>query len=103
MATKPFTRIVVMTFQNGKGDEFRAHFEGWKHRIAGFPGCTSLRLVQDMADPDRYMTISSWDSPEDLENYRNSELFAGVWPVVKALFRQKAQAWSVSEDWSSTP
>ena len=96
-----FTRIVVLSFQDGKGKIFRSLFDGWKEQIASFPGCAQLRLVRDKKDPDIYMTISEWKHPDDLERYRNSKLFASVWPVVKPMFKEKAQAWSVEADWDS--
>ena len=39
-------------------------------------------------------TYSSWNAAEDLENYRNSELFKETWSYVKSLFEAKAEAWS---------
>jgi len=96
-----FTRIVVLSFQDGKGKTFRSLFDGWKEQIASFPGCLQLRLVRDTKNPDTYMTISQWRHPDDLERYRNSELFARVWPVVKDMFKEKARAWSVEADWNS--
>lgn len=95
------TRIVVMNFKKGRGAEFRTLFDGWKDSIAAFPGCNSLRLVKDMSDPDRFMTISEWTAPSDLESYRNSELFANVWPMVKPMFRERALAWSVETEFES--
>ncbi len=94
-------RIVVMSFKEGQGTEFRKLFDGWKDSIASFPGCEHLRLVQDIHDPDVYMTISTWRGPEDLDAYRHSDLFAKVWPTVKPMFREKACAWSVESDWES--
>ena len=95
-------RIVVMSFQQGLGIRFRELFDGWKNDIAAFPGCEKLQLVQDINDPDVFMTISSWRHQEDLEAYRSSDLFAKVWPTVKPMFREKARAWSVEHDWDST-
>jgi len=39
-------------------------------------------------------TYSKWNTPEDLENYRNSELFKETWSYVKQLFEARAEAWS---------
>jgi quinol monooxygenase YgiN len=90
-----------MTFQEGRGKRFLELFDGWKKHIAAFPGCTSLKLVQDINDPDVFMTISEWNAPADLEAYRHSELFSQVWPIVKPMFREKARAWSVETSYSS--
>ncbi len=88
-------RVVKMTFQPQHLDEFRALFKGWKVKIRAFPGNRHLALWQDAADPAVFFTYSHWDSAEDLEAYRRSDVFAGVWPVVKALFASPAQAWTV--------
>ena len=32
---------------------------------------------------------------EDLNNYRNSELFKTIWPTIKPWFEVKAEAWSM--------
>lgn len=88
-------RVVKMTFQPQQVDQFRALFKGWKVKIRGFPGNRHLELWQDAADPSVFFTYSHWDSADDLEAYRRSDVFAGVWPVVKALFAAPAQAWTV--------
>ncbi len=88
-------RIVKMTFRAEEVGRFLEHFEGWKPRIRSFPGCRHLELLHDVEDPRIFFTYSHWDSPADLENYRVSEVFASVWPVVKGLFAAPAEAWSV--------
>ena len=49
----------------------------------------------DVDDERVLFTYSVWDDPGDLEAYRTSEVFAGVWPVVKELFDAPAQAWTL--------
>ena len=39
----------------------------------------------------------NWESEEDLENYRKSELFTEVWDFTKQLFNDKPEAWSVDK------
>ena len=90
-------RIVKMSFQSGKVDEFREIFgANWK-AIRNFEGCTHVELLQDQNDPTIFFTYSLWQSEEHVNNYRNSELFKRVWTATRALFREKAQAWSVAE------
>lgn len=90
-------RIVKMTFQQDKTADFLKVFNESKHLIAGFEGCTSLKLLNDRNNPGIFFTYSHWESEENLEKYRNSELFASVWAKTKILFAAKAEAWSVNE------
>lgn len=94
----PITRLVKMTFAPGKRDEFLLIFEENKALIAGSAGCLQLERGNDIAAPDVFFTISRWRSEEDLENYRRSELFAEVWKKTKALFAEKAEAWTLNLD-----
>lgn len=91
-----FTRIVKMEFETENIPAFLANFELVKHKIRGFPGCYHLDLLRDKADETIFFTYSKWEHPDDLEKYRKSELFKGVWATTKPMFRSKAQAWSVS-------
>lgn len=93
-------RIVKMTFRPEEVEVFKALFEGWRHRIIASPGCRHLQLLHDRQDQRVFMTYSAWRSPEDLEAYRNSEVFASVWPVVKLMFAEPAEAWSLDRDHS---
>jgi len=61
------------------------------------PGCESLQLLQDKIIPGILFTFSRWKNEASLENYRQSELFIETWRKTKALFDQKAEAWSVEE------
>lgn len=88
-------RMVKMTFRPGQEQRFLELFEGWRHRIRPFPGCRYLELVQDKKDPRVFFTYSEWDAELDLENYRRSDVFADVWPTVKAMFDAPAEAWTV--------
>lgn len=90
-----FTRIVKMTFQEDKVAEFLNNFDRNKQSIRGFAGCHYLKLLRDKANPNIFFTYSIWESDEHLENYRQSDLFSGVWANTKVLFADKPQAWSV--------
>ena len=90
-------RIVKMTFVPEKVEEFKKIFaSNWK-LIKGFEGCSHVELLQDQNDPSVFFTYSLWESEEHVNHYRNSELFRKVWSATRALFRDKAQAWSVAE------
>ena len=95
------TRIVKMTFVPERVAEFQKVFNENKERIAGFEGCTHLKLLQDISDPAIFFTYSHWDSVEHLNKYRDSGLFANVWTQTKILFAAKAEAWSVSVKFES--
>lgn len=90
-------RIVKMTFQEDKTADFLKVFNESKHLIASFEGCTHLKLLNDINNPNIYFTYSHWNGSEYLEKYRNSDLFASVWAKTKVLFSAKAEAWSVEE------
>ena len=90
-----FTRVVKMEFKKEYVSAFLNNFEEINDKIRSFPGCQFLELWQDKADDSIFFTHSKWSTEADLENYRQSELFKGVWATTKPLFRSKAQAWSV--------
>ena len=92
-----FIRIVKMRFQEDKIEAFLNNFEEVKHHIRNFEGNRFLELYQDKNDKRIFFTYSYWESAEDLENYRQSELFAGIWAFTKKLFNDKPQAWSVDK------
>ena len=71
------------------------HFETVKWKVASFPGCTGMKLLQDIKNPYIIMTYSIWDNEEALENYKNSELFTTIWLSIKIWFDAKAEAWSL--------
>ena len=91
------TRIVKMTFIVDKTDDFIGIFEESKHLIRGFKGCRSVKLLRQINPDNIFFTYSHWDSEADLENYRNSEIFKGVWKKTKVLFCDKPQAWSIQD------
>ena len=91
-------RLVKMTFRAEEVPRFQELFQGWAPRIRGFPGCRYLELWHNVKDPRVFFTHSHWDGPDDLEAYRRSEVFADVWPVVKALFEAPAEAWTIDRE-----
>lgn len=90
-------RIVKMSFQPDKVEDFKTIFRtNWK-LIAGFEGCSHVELLQDKIHPNVFFTYSIWENETYLNAYRDSELFDGVWSKTKVLFNEKPQAWSVDE------
>jgi len=88
-------RIVKMEFKAEEVERFKALFDRNKEKIRGFEGCSHLELWQDVKNNSVFMTYSYWDSEQDLNNYRYSELFKTVWSKTKVLFSEKPKAWTV--------
>ncbi|MBI9042660.1 putative quinol monooxygenase [Lutibacter sp.] len=92
-----FVRIVKMTFDATKIEQFLENFNENKTKIRNFEGCRLLELYKDKNEPTIFFTYSYWDSEKHLNNYRNSELFKAVWAKTKILFSDKPEAWSVDK------
>jgi quinol monooxygenase YgiN len=92
--TETIIRIVRMTFQVDKTQEFLSIFEATKAKIRHFEGCSFLELWQDAENPAVFMTHSHWVSIAALENYRQSDLFQTTWAKTKVLFAAKPLAFS---------
>lgn len=92
-----FVRIVKMGFYKRNIETFLANFDDNKHQIRSFKGCRFLELYRDKNDPTIFFTYSHWETEEDLEKYRKSELFNTVWSKTKPLFSKSAKAWSVEK------
>ncbi len=86
-----------MHFTEAGVEEFLQIFNDNKEAIRNFPGCTHLQLLKDAEDPYCYTTLSYWDHPGSLENYRKSTLFGSVWGRVKTLFSERTQAFSLEK------
>ncbi len=90
-------RIVKMTFEPSKVNEFLKIFNESKQLIRNMEGCNHLELLNDINATNIYFTYSYWDSENDLNNYRNSKIFEQVWTKTKKLFIEKPEAWSVEQ------
>jgi len=90
-----FTRIVKMEFKEEEIATFLSNFETIKNKIRSFPGCEFLELYRDKHNETIFFTYSRWNKETDLESYRHSDLFKGVWAETKPKFKAKAAAWSV--------
>ena len=90
------TRIVKMNFRPEEVENFLTIFHQSKDKIRHMPGCKHLELWNSQSDASIYYTYSIWDSEDDLNNYRDSDLFQSVWQATKALFASKAEASSLN-------
>lgn len=87
-------RIVRMTFQKEKVEDFLAIFASSKDKIRNFEGCLHLELLRDAEQPHIFTTYSHWESEQALEKYRQSTLFQATWAATKPLFADKPLAFS---------
>ncbi len=89
-------RFVKLTFRPETVDTFLTTvFEPSKQQIRAFPGCQYMELLRSADRPDVFFTFSWWDNIAALETYRQSDLFQTTWAKSKALFAEKAEAWSM--------
>ena len=92
-----FVRILKLSFHPEKIEEFLENFNQKKEFIRNSSGCRLLELYRDKTNSNVFFTYSYWETEQDLENYRNSELFKNVWAKIKVLFNDKPLAWSVDK------
>ncbi len=90
-------RIVKMSFQPNKVEEFKEIFRANWTRIRDFEGCSHVELLQDENNPSVFFTYSLWKSEAHVNAYRDSDLFKLVWGKTKVLFNDKPEAWTVKE------
>ncbi len=90
------TRIVQLEFEAERIQEFLSFFDTINELVNSFPGCHGMKLYQDINKPTLIMTYSHWEDESDLENYRKSEAFQGIWSTIKPWFCAKPQAWSLN-------
>lgn len=88
-------RIVKMTIAPSKIEDFLKIYSSNMSKIRGVNGCNKLHLLQDEKYQNIFMTYSFWNNQNDLEAYRNSELFKSIWKTVKPFFADTPQAWSL--------
>ena len=86
-----------MSFAEENVEAFLENFNNNKENIRAVDGCEFLQLLRDKDNTNQFFTYSYWNDQADLENYRQSELFKGVWAKTKVLFNDKPQAWSVEK------
>ena len=90
-------RIVKLSFHAAYISDFKTIFEENKGKIISQKGCNLLEMLEDINEVNIFFTYSWWDSEDDLNNYRNSELFKDVWSKTKILFDKKPEAWSTKK------
>ena len=87
-----------MEFHPQHVDDFLAQFDRVKHSIRSFPGVRHLELHRDASQPNVFYTYSKWDGEDELETYRQSDLFKSAWSQAKCWFQAKPQAYSLRQE-----
>jgi heme-degrading monooxygenase HmoA len=88
-------RIVKLSFREDETENFIQIFQDSKDKIRARKGCLYLELLRGKRDSNIFFTYSFWESEDDLNAYRHSDLFKTTWAKTKALFSAKPEAWSV--------
>lgn len=88
-------RIVKMKFRQEEVENFLKLFHEVENKIRNYEGCKGLQLLRQTDDPTTLFTYSLWDSEENLNHYRFSELFKSTWAKTKILFADEPKAWSL--------
>jgi quinol monooxygenase YgiN len=62
---------------NGRRDELVEVLARAEREAASQPGCRRYSFAATLADPDRFLLVSEWESLQALDAHYGSELFAG--------------------------
>ena|SRR5690554_3349467 len=87
-------RIVELSIQKEKFSLAKKYLAEVAPKVRNSKGCTHLRIVIDLHEAGHVTTYSHWNSEDDLNAYRKSEVFINFWSQIKPLFDRPARAWS---------
>ncbi|MFM2225867.1 MAG: hypothetical protein RJA07_2069 [Bacteroidota bacterium] len=90
-------RIVKLSFKPEAISTFIEIFNQSQPLIKSFNGCIHVELLNDINNKNIFFTYSHWQTENDLNNYRQSDLFSEVWAKTKIHFNDKPEAWSVAQ------
>ena len=65
----------VWLVKEGEEDEFVAAWREFASWGRTWPGCGTLRLVRDRAEPNRFMSFGPWESFEAQQAWKDSPEF----------------------------
>lgn len=97
------TRIVKLTFEADKINDFIAFFDTINTKVSTYPGCHGMRLHQVVNEPNVVFTYSFWESENHLNDYRYSSTFEHVWSTIKPWFGGKPEAWTCATYFEDGP
>lgn len=89
------TRIVKMSILESEIERYQEIVKPYKSKILSSPGCKDVQIFKDINNKSIVFSYSVWETEQDLENYRKSEMFRKVWNEVKTLFSNPAEAWTI--------
>ncbi len=95
-------RIVRMTLQPAKLEDFKSMFSHVSPKIRSFEGCTHLELLYDARYPHIVTTLSHWTTEKQLNLYRESRLFLNTWSQTREWFAAPPVAHSYYADSESS-
>ena len=87
-------RIVHLHIVSERIADFEAFVLPRMARIRMQAGCQKVDLFT--GQQGHFFTLSHWDAEKDIEAYRQSSLFAEIWPAVKPWFAAKVEAWTMT-------
>lgn len=88
-------RIVYLYFEEEYSTTFNQVFLKYKPILLQQVGCQNVQLYQVEGQSQDFVTISQWRNKDDLERYRQSDVFRKMWSNLKPHFYQKPNAHSL--------
>jgi quinol monooxygenase YgiN len=76
---------------SGRRPELLALLEDSERRAATEPGCRRYVFAATLADPDRFLLVSEWDSLEALDAHYESEAFAAFQLALDGLLARPSE------------
>ena len=84
---QPFT-CGIWTVRDGTEDEFVARWTALVSSAEAARGSQSFLLIQDRADPHRFISFGAWEDWAAAHTWRASEAFAGAMRACRELCEQ---------------
>ncbi|MFM1744819.1 MAG: hypothetical protein RLZZ630_756 [Bacteroidota bacterium] len=92
------TRFVRLQFRPEFVEEFLRLYRSAEGHIRNRDGCLGVKLLRDTSDPAVFFTLSEWKDEHTLDQYRHSDFFRNLWPLVKVGFAAAPVAFSTTEE-----
>ncbi len=87
-------RFVILTIRTECIVDFLKMYNSEKNTIMAAHGCRHLELLNDINDPRLFITFSIWDSEDDFNAYRASQVFLKIWDEAGKMFDADPKAYS---------
>ncbi len=79
-------RLVRLTFKHDFIESFLELYKSHHDLLVKQAGFHSVILINDLDQPNVFLTLSLWRSKDHLERYRQSEVFSSTWSKIKPWF-----------------